>query len=163
MGYGYKPIPAPAPAYIPAPAPAPAYVPAPAPAPAYKPAPAPAYKPAPAPVYKPAPAPVYKPKPAPVYHPAPSYPVQPAASVRKYSFSIVAPEPVEEARSAEGQVVDALFQEDVAAVQPAVEEVRTGEGRPVLAVEVPEVVEELLEEAESKINNIIPEAREEKK
>merc|ERR1712038_999856 len=79
----------------------PAYKPA---AKAYKPAPAPAYKPAPAPTYKPAPAPTYKPKPAPVYHPAPSYPVQPAASVRKYSFSIVAPEPAEEARSAEGQV-----------------------------------------------------------
>merc|ERR1711936_1156498 len=47
--YGYKPIPAPAPAYIPAPAPAPAY----------KPAPAPAYKPAPAPVY-PDVAPAYK-------------------------------------------------------------------------------------------------------
>merc|ERR1712141_414678 len=92
-----------------------------------------------------------------------SYPVQPAASVRKYSFSIVAPEPAEEARSAEGQVVEPLFQEDIAAVEPIVEEARANEGRPVLVAEVPEVVEELLEEAESKINNLIPEAREEKK
>ena len=158
------------PAYKPAPkaykpAPAPAYKPA--PVPAYKPAPAPVYKPAPAPAYKPAPAPVYKPAPAPVYQSAPSYPVQPAASVRRYSFRTVNDEPVpkeveaEEARSAAGQSVEVLIEDDAAAPAELVETARSDEGN-LVVVDAAEAKEDIFEGAESKISLAVveePEAR----
>jgi len=171
------------PAYTPAakaykPAPAPAYKPA--PAPAYKPAPAPAYKPAPAPAYKPAPAPAYKPAPAPFYRTAPSYPIQPASSVRRYSFRTINDEPVpkeveaEEARSAAGQSVEVLIEDDAAAPAAPVElpeTARSDEGNSVYSPEsraapAEEIVpEDIFEGAESKISLAVveePEAREAK-
>jgi len=155
----------------------PAYKPA---AKAYKPAPAPAYKPAPAPAYKPAPAPAYKPAPAPFYRTAPSYPIQPASSVRRYSFRTINDEPVpkeveaEEARSAAGQSLEVLIEDDAAAPAAPVElpetarsdegnSVYSPEGRAAPAEEI--VPQDIFEGAESKISLAVveePEAREAK-